>query len=104
MAAAVLGVALAAGRARAAVGAGVRRDVEGGVAVEEADRLEPEAGVVDGHDRPALGAGAGGECEGVADDEGGPLHPAVRRGAPGEAGAAPVPGAATTRPAAPRRG
>src|SRR5690348_851873 len=36
---------------------GGRWHVEGGVAVEEADRLEPERRLVDRHHRPLLGAG-----------------------------------------------
>src|SRR4051794_2668743 len=45
------------------------RDVEGGVAVEEADRLEHEAGVVHRHDRPVLRPRDVGETERVPDDD-----------------------------------
>src|SRR4051812_43765004 len=46
-----------------------RWHVQGGVAVEEADRLEHEAGVVDRHDRPVLRAGHVGEPEGVPEHD-----------------------------------
>src|SRR3954469_14768827 len=78
----------AAGRARRAVGAGVGRDVERGVALEEADRLELEAGAVDGHDRPVLGTGHVGQAEGVPDHDVGPDEVAVGRDVLGEPRAA----------------
>src|SRR3954471_22097739 len=53
------------------------RCVECGIAVEEADRLELEAGVVDGHDRPVLRAGEVGEAEGVPQDHVLPVQRAV---------------------------
>src|SRR5581483_10387415 len=39
--------------------------VEGGIAIEEADRDEAEAGVLHRHDRPILGARQVGHAEGV---------------------------------------
>ena len=51
------------------MGAAAGGDVEGGVAVEEPDGLEGEAGGLDRHDRPVLGAGEVGGAEGVPDDD-----------------------------------
>jgi hypothetical protein len=73
-----------------AVPAGGGRDVEGRVAVEEADRLESEAGVVDGHDGPVLGTGEVGETEGVPQDDVGTVEVAVGGGPGRQAGTAGV--------------
>jgi hypothetical protein len=51
--------------------------VECRVAVEEADRLEHETGVVDRHDGPVLWPGEVGEPESVPEDDVGPVDVAV---------------------------
>src|SRR3954470_12947358 len=78
------GTALGPARAGpgAAVGTGVRGDVERGVAVEEAHGLEPETGVVDRHDRPVLGPRDVREAEGVPHDDVGALELPVCGGVP----------------------
>src|SRR3954453_3479745 len=66
-----------------------RGDVEGWVLVEEADRLEGEAGVLDGHHRPVLRAGDMVDAERVPGDAVGVLDRAVAgrvRGQPLAAG------------------
>src|SRR5437868_4407786 len=54
-----------------------RRHVEGGAAVEEADRFEGEADVVYRHDRPVLYAGDMVLADGVPEDHVGVLNRAV---------------------------
>src|SRR6478736_3344931 len=75
---------------RVAVTATGPRDVERGVAVEEADRLQGEAGVVDGHDRPVLRAREVRQPEGVPHDDVGAVDLAVGRGPGVDAGEARV--------------
>src|ERR671915_2594875 len=69
-----------------AVGALRAGDVEGRVPVEESDGLEDEAAVVDGHDRPVLGARDVGEPEGVPDNEVPAVDVAVRGDVSGQSG------------------
>src|SRR3954466_12872401 len=76
-------------RLRRAVPRG-RRHVQGGVAVEEAHRLEHEAGAVDGHDRPVLRARHVGEPEGVPEDDVLAVQVAVGGGVGGQPGPAGV--------------
>src|SRR5260221_1681153 len=66
------------------VGGGARRYVEGGVAVEEPDRLEREARGVDRHDRPVLRTRCVGQAEGVPDDDVLPVEVSVGGGVRGQ--------------------
>src|SRR6266536_988621 len=76
---------LTAGTGRSGVLGGAGGHVERGIAVEEADRLEPERDRVDGHHRPVLWPGDVVDAEHVPQHHVGVLDRPVPRGPDGQA-------------------